>query len=152
MLRLFVKDNSSGWVHEYGTNRHDALILQDDGSLHYENMQCCVGTKFQKEGYSFCLEDGTIPEWDLEHGVEPYIDIGGEYYTKQHTNADRIRAMSDEELAKILNAFTAYFEECNRSITDTDCHDCELCEICGLGEGKAIDWLQKPVKEDSNGC
>ena len=28
------------------------------------------------------------------------------------TNADYIRSMSDEELAKILNAFTAYFEEC----------------------------------------
>lgn len=62
------------------------------------------------------------------------------------TNADHIRAMSDEELAKILNAFTAYFEECNRSLTDTDCHDCELCELCGLGEGKAIDWLKQPAE------
>ena len=62
------------------------------------------------------------------------------------TNADRIRAMNDEELAKILNAFTAYFEECNRSLTDTNCHDCELCELCGLGEGKAIDWLKRPAE------
>lgn len=62
------------------------------------------------------------------------------------TNADRIRAMSDDGLAKILNAFTAYFEECNRSISDTDCHDCELCELCGLGEGKAIDWLKQPAE------
>ena len=62
------------------------------------------------------------------------------------TNADHIRAMSDEELAKILNAFTAYFEECNRSLTDTNCHDCELCELCGLGEGKAIDWLKQPAE------
>lgn len=77
MVRLFIKDNTDGSVHEYGTNRHDALILQDDGSLHYENMQCMCGTKFPEEGYSFCLEDGTIPEWDLRYGVEPYIDIGG---------------------------------------------------------------------------
>ena len=67
---------------------------------------------------------------------------------RKKTNADRIRAMSDEELAKILNAFTAYFEECNRSIEDTDCHDCELCWLCSLGEGKALEWLQKPVKEE----
>ena len=67
---------------------------------------------------------------------------------KPQTNADRIREMTDEELAKILNAFTAYFEECNRSVEDTDCHDCELCELCSLGEGKAIEWLQKPVKEE----
>ena len=28
---------------------------------------------------------------------------------KPQTNADRIRAMSDEELAKIINAFNAYY-------------------------------------------
>ena len=67
---------------------------------------------------------------------------------KPITNADRIRSMTDEELAKILNAFTAYFEECNRSSEDTDCHDCELCCLCSLGEGKALEWLQKPVKEE----
>ena len=62
------------------------------------------------------------------------------------TNADCIRSMSDEELAKILNAFTAYFEECKRNLADTDCHDCELCELCSLGEGKAIDWLKQPAE------
>ena len=45
----------------------------------------------------------------------------------EQTNADRIRSMSDEELAKVIDAFTAYFEECNRSIADIDCHDCKLC-------------------------
>ena len=75
-----------------------------------------------------------------------------EYNKKQKTitNADRIRAMSDDELAKILNAFSAYFEECNRSLTDTDCHDCELCELCSLGEGKAIDWLKQPAEGSAN--
>ena len=72
-------------------------------------------------------------------------------YEKPITNADRIRSMTDEELAKILNAFTAYFEECNRSSEDTDCHDCELCWLCSLGEGKALEWLRKPVKEDDYG-
>ncbi len=66
--------------------------------------------------------------------------------TEVKTNADRIRAMSDGELAKVLNAFTAYFDECNRSLTDTDCHDCELCNLCCLGEGKAIDWLKQPAE------
>ena len=127
MLRLFVKDNTSGEIHEYGTNKHDALILQDDGSLHYENMQCCVGTKFPKEGYSFCLEDGTIPEWDLKHGVEPYIDIAGEYYTKPKTNADRIRAMSDEELAVWMAECNAYGERADAS--------------------QWLPWLKQPAEE-----
>ena len=99
MLRLYVKDNTSGRVHEYGTNQHDALILQNDGSLHYENLQCCAGTMFPEAGYSFCNEDGTIPKWDEKYGSEPYIDIGGEYYNKPITNADHIRSMTDEELA-----------------------------------------------------
>ena len=68
------------------------------------------------------------------------------YRTEPHTNADRIRAMSDEDLAKILNAFNAYFDECNRSEDDIDCHDCELFKLCGLWEGKAIDWLKQPAK------
>ena len=102
MLRLYVKDNTNGQVHEYGTNQHDALILQDDGSLHYENLQCCAGTMFPTEGYSFCNEDGTIPKWDEKYEAEPYIDIGGEYYSKPTTNAQKIRAMSDEELSWYL--------------------------------------------------
>ena len=73
------------------------------------------------------------------------IGLPSNFEQKPQTNADRIRAMSDEELAKILNAFTAYFEECNRSLSDTDCHDCELCELCSLGEGKAIEWLKQPA-------
>jgi hypothetical protein len=60
------------------------------------------------------------------------------------TNADRIRAMSDDELAKILNAFTTYFDECNRSSCEADCKDCELCELCSLGESKALEWLKQP--------
>ncbi len=80
MLRLYVKDNTSGNIHEYGTNQHDALILQDDGSLHYQNLQNGCGTMFPDEGYTFCGADGSDPrtrEDYIQYGVEPYIDIGG---------------------------------------------------------------------------
>lgn len=80
MLKLFIKHNPTGTVHEYGSDPHDSLVLQDDGSLHYENLQSCTGTKFPDEGYSFCHEDGTIPEWDTKWGCEPYVDIAGCYY------------------------------------------------------------------------
>ena len=99
MLRLFVKDNTNDNIHEYGTSPHDALILQKDGSLHYENLQCFGSTKYPEEGYSFCLYQGTVPPLDDPEN-DPYIDIAGEYYAKPQTNADRIRAMSDEELAE----------------------------------------------------
>lgn len=77
VLKLYIKDNTNGHVHEYGTNRHDALILQEDGSLHYENLQNSTGTAFPDEGYSFCRKDGTIPGWDERYDAEPYVDIGG---------------------------------------------------------------------------
>ena len=147
MLRLYVKDNTSGRVHEYGTNQHDALILQNDGSLHYENLQCCAGTMFPEDGYSFCNEDGTIPKWDKEYGAEPYIDIGGEYYNKPTTNADRIRAMSDEELAEFLtdinpiNCQDCVFSYGWRCQPDRDDYsDFEKCK-----EGRKR-WLQQPAE------
>ena len=79
-VKLYVRDNTNGNVHEYGTNQHDALILQDDGSLHYQNLQNGCGTMFPDEGYTFCEADGSDPrtrENYIQYGVEPYIDIGG---------------------------------------------------------------------------
>ena len=139
MLRLYVKDNTSGRVHEYGTNQHDALILQDDGSLHYENMQCCAGTMFPEEGYSFCNEDGTIPKWDKEYGAEPYIDIGGEFYNKPITNADRIRAMSDEELADFI-------DRCEMNDIDYAKTFCDLCNGQYECNQCRLDWLKQPAE------
>lgn len=83
MLRLWVKDNTDGKVHEYGTNKHDSLVLQEDGSLHYENIQCCVGTKFAEEGYSFCREDGTVPDTNAVDTGDEYLDIGGCFFEQQ---------------------------------------------------------------------
>ena len=139
MLRLYVKDNTSGRVHEYGTNQHDALILQNDGSLHYENLQCCAGTMFPEDGYSFCNEDGTIPKWDKEYGAEPYIDIGGEHYNKPTTNADRIRAMSDEELAEFI-------DRCEMSDIDYAKTFCDLCNGQYECDQCRLDWLKQPAE------
>ena len=76
----------------------------------------------------------------------PGYDKCERYKPDYKTNADRIRAMSDEELAKILNAFTEYFTECIRSADEVDCKDCELNNLCQLHEGKAIEWLQQPAE------
>ena len=76
MLRLWVRDNTNGIVHEYGANQHDALIVQPDGSLHYENLQNSCGTRYPDEGYSFCRSDGTLPNPDDVYD-DAYLDIGG---------------------------------------------------------------------------
>ena len=61
---------------------------------------------------------------------------------KPQTNADRIRAMSDEELEQFINHFNICDirtnEECKMSY-------CACCEVC------VMDWLKQPVEVNDNG-
>lgn len=56
--------------------------------------------------------------------------------------ANRIRAMSDEELGKFL----CDFRSCNSSK-----HPCDGCKAephCHTGHNGMIDWLRQPAEED----
>jgi hypothetical protein len=55
------------------------------------------------------------------------------------TNADRIRAMSDEELAKWLCSISTA-EGCDRS--------CPARDMCDLGDNGLIKWLKQPAEEE----
>ena len=60
------------------------------------------------------------------------------------TNADRIRAMSDEELATMLFDY----KECNKNcIMNSGKHCYEICEE----ESCILKWLQQPAEEEE-GC
>ena len=62
-------------------------------------------------------------------------------HAKPQTNADRIRSMSDEELAELL---------CNFRSCDADeyiCEGCKAAKYCRAGHAGTIDWLQQPAKE-----
>ena len=54
------------------------------------------------------------------------------------TNADRIRAMSDEEMAEFI-----------MGTINCDGYECGECPFCGPVE-KILDWLQQPVKEGAD--
>lgn len=72
-VRLFVKDEVTKNVHEYGTESHDSLILNEtDGSLAYYNLQTGDGTG-KNGGYTFCEADGSNID-----ARENFVDIGGE--------------------------------------------------------------------------
>ena len=60
------------------------------------------------------------------------------------TNADRIRRMSDKELAKILvdADYGVLYEEICGSVERTRVCDND-CEIC------VLEWLRQPAKEES---
>ena len=59
------------------------------------------------------------------------------------TNADRIRSMSDEEIAKWI---------C--SIMTAECCDqrCPGRDICNPGSNGLVKWMKQPVKEGADFC
>lgn len=68
------------------------------------------------------------------------------------TNVDRIRAMSDEELAKAINLlaegesviqYCRHLPECDEDLERDTVIPLDRCEKC------ALHWLQQPVKEDT---
>ena len=61
----------------------------------------------------------------------PYLDYPKPY--KAQTNSDRIRAMSDEELAELLNQWGTSTRAWQKD------------------KGETMYWLQQPAEEDENG-
>ena len=62
------------------------------------------------------------------------------------TNADRIRAMSDEELAKFINRVVL----CHHLRNEGNCEKCPIhpakpCDTEGI-----VKWLQQPAEEDKH--
>ena len=61
-------------------------------------------------------------------------------FENKPTNADRIRAMTDAELAKYIDLHTAEAMWCNAP--PDDCPPHETCELC------ILDWLKSAVEVD----
>ena len=63
----------------------------------------------------------------------------------QMTNADRIRAMSDEELATFISEIA---DECERN---TECNQhCYGCDIEYCVRESCLKWLRQPAEEDKH--
>lgn len=85
---------------------------------------------------------GELPSGQKLVGILANNADGIRFYTEERclvripvpvTNADRIRAMSDEELCEFLMCDVV----CDQNISP-DCKDCEKC---------VMDWLQQPAEE-----
>lgn len=66
------------------------------------------------------------------------------------TNAERIRAMSDEELAKVIAGLICV----GHCVMSCSCSECFLGKICGedIGAVEVLDFLKQPAKDgDNNG-
>ena len=66
------------------------------------------------------------------------------HYFCEKTNAGRIRAMSDEELAGLIRVIYMS-EEC--PLCTLECETCFFKEVCaGTYFGKEIEWLKQPAE------
>lgn len=84
--------------------------------------------------------------WKCEN-CQGFIDMRGQFHEHKEepfmppmTNADHIRAMSDEELARWI---------C--SIMTAECCDqrCPARDICNLGDNGLAKWMKQPAEEDT---
>ena len=113
--------------------------------MYYKKVTCpvCGGS-----GHILCKEN-----YDRWHSSHPKFceECGGQGYRfVRMTNAEHIRAMSDEDLAEQLLS-----SEC---CTVCDYYKDGLCEAYNLDEPQhnycvaaCLKWLRQPVKEDRNG-
>ena len=81
----------------------------------------------------WCVHKLDSPDPDLDRECKDYM---------QATRSDRIRAMSDKELATMLFDY----KECNKNcIMNSGKHCYEICEE----ESCILKWLQQPAEEDT---
>lgn len=66
------------------------------------------------------------------------------YRTEPITNADRIRAMSDEELVVFLDEFSSMCIECTEDAKNKSCPIYKDGYYCGPQD--IMKWLQKPAE------
>lgn len=80
----------------------------------------CTMHNYKKESYKWCSLIDDCPQEDIERECDYYVPM---------TNADRIRSMTDEELADFIINFDNHFGE-----------EYE-------GEQSCLSWLQKESEE-----
>lgn len=104
----------------------DIIVTMIDKKPYYEIKYKEIGSNYYSVGYS---------SYKLEN-VLSWRDECFEVVEKPQTNADRIRSMTDEELAEVL------FGSCIEHMGVEECsHPEEACKSC------VLDWLKAESEE-----
>ena len=79
----------------------------------------------------------------IDGAIQIVQEVAKEYGkdTNVHTNADRIRSMSDEELAVLIASIS---DHCLAGIGEVNCSNAPNCDGC---KNITLKWLKKEVKE-----
>ena len=74
--------------------------------------------------------------------------FGNEITMPTQTNADRIRAMSDEELAKVITGVAFDIYNCNEGQSDlmTTLKCCDMCD--NRCKNCVLKWLKQPAEDN----
>lgn len=86
----------------------------------------CTMQNYKKESYKWCSLIDDCPQEDIERNCDFYVPM---------TNADRIRSMTDEELASFLKEVKEDYQW-----TNPDYPDCDDC-------GEWLEWIQSEAEE-----
>lgn len=96
------------------------------------------GKAYYGVNYESYREAEAVLRFSQKHDPQAHI-VEEEYH---FTNADRIRAMSDEELVKYFWDIGVWDSFEDGKFCDNNCnaeHNCDLCRL---------KWLQQPYEED----
>ena len=86
-----------------------------------------------------CPKCGNLISYNSYFGAY-YCSVCGEYFQEiKKTNADKIRGMSNEELAEFIKNIKVRAALC-KAVKNNDAFE-ELC---------SAEWLQQPAEEDDN--
>ena len=85
--------------------------------------------------FGWCDEINDSPDMDIERECRCF---------EPATNAEIIRRMSDEQMAKFL----CEFRSCDYGLHP--CNNCKGEPYCRAGHNGMIDWLQQPAGEDTD--
>lgn len=88
-----------------------------------------------------CRNRGKNSRCNLYTEISNYAEKCKDFKPKKQTNADRIRSMSDEELADFIRELN---EVCLAGAGKVDCSKNEECIDC---KGVVLKWLQSEVEE-----
>ena len=97
-----------------------------------ENKECPFAKELTSENGGMCRYTGYYCTYQYESRCEVK-----KMHTQKHTNADRIRSMSDEELAEFLSHYMSC-GYCDARNKEQGCKDCKA---------ELLQWLKSEAKE-----
>lgn len=119
--------------------------------MHYCNGTCPM---YDAENGECCATDG--PRVSVKPDAECFFDayeLDNPFVPPKPTNADRIRSMSDEELATEITKNPSIpcrmCEYYNHKLGHCDARRDFAC-VTAYAEALALDWLKQPVREEHN--